>query len=188
MRLTNIKISLKCEELSLDSVQDFCVKSNYNLKVYSNFLVVRKKFVYSIFKKSLLTNLHHVNVTNIKSFKDIGEVLESLESFGLTPLKNTVKIDNLSGLIITEKNIKLPDLVRTIKENSEKNFSHFDFVLSYNNEVFPGLFLKVFIKEPNRKIGTAIIFHSGKIILVGSKNLEDIECLSKIILAQLSMK
>lgn len=188
MQLTNIKISLKCEEVSLDSVKEFCSKADYPTKVYSNFVVIRKSFVYTIFKKNLITNLHHVNITNIKNFDDIAKALESIIKFGLKLVKDTVKIDNLSGLLNTHKNIKLSDLVQSIKNNSEKNFSNINFIISYNNEVFPGLFLKVFHKKSKQKIGTAIIFHSGKVILVGSKKIEDLECLSKIILALIAMK
>ena len=46
--------------------------------------------------------------------------------------------------------------------------------IKYNNEKFPGVFLKF-------KIGTVILFHSGKLVIVGCKNIENIECLiSKI--------
>jgi TATA-box binding protein (TBP) (component of TFIID and TFIIIB) len=43
--------------------------------------------------------------------------------------------------------------------------------MKYNNEKFPGLFVKF-------KEGTAILFHSGKVVLVGCKNEENLKCLT----------
>jgi len=81
-----------------------------------------------------------VNITNIKNFDEIVKALESVIKFGLRPIKDTLKIDNLSGLLDTHKNIKLSNLAQTVKENSEKKFLNINFIISYNNEVFPGLF------------------------------------------------
>jgi TATA-box binding protein (TBP) (component of TFIID and TFIIIB) len=51
--------------------------------------------------------------------------------------------------------------------------------IKYNNEKFPGLFIKF------ENLGTAILFHSGKIVIVGSKTRNNIECLIQKIYARI---
>jgi TATA-box binding protein (TBP) (component of TFIID and TFIIIB) len=52
--------------------------------------------------------------------------------------------------------------------------------IKYNSEVFPGLYVKYLI-------GTAILFHSGQIVVVGAKNIENLECLIQNIFAGMKM-
>ena len=72
-----------------------------------------------------------------------------------------IKVDN----IIATLNIQKPiDLVSVCEKKLFES-------IKYNNEKFPGLFVKF-------KEGTAILFHSGKIVLVGCKTKKDLKCLT----------
>ena len=50
--------------------------------------------------------------------------------------------------------------------------------IKYNNQKFPGLFITF-------ERGTAIIFHSGKIVIVGCKTTKHIKCIMKNIVANI---
>jgi TATA-box binding protein (TBP) (component of TFIID and TFIIIB) len=69
----------------------------------------------------------------------------------------SVKIDNIIATTDTYQQINLRKLLK------DQNFK----IKKYNNEIFPGLFAKF-------KKGTAIIFHSGKVVIVGCKKLHHI--------------
>ena len=79
------------------------------------------------------------------------------------------------------KNVTIDNIIATLNMNRS-----IDLVLvcerklfesiKYNNELFAGLFVKF-------EKGTAIIFHSGKIVLVGCKNIENLEWLTQNICA-----
>ncbi len=56
-----------------------------------------------------------------------------------------------------KRNLNLSDISKTC------NFKN----LKYNNEKFPGLFVKF-------ETGTVILFHSGKLVIVGCKTEKDI--------------
>ena len=58
--------------------------------------------------------------------------------------------------------------------------------IQYNNERFPGLFVK--FERNLKKVGTAIVFHSGKIVIVGCKGLDELKCLSQAVSALISIK
>ncbi len=81
-----------------------------------------------------------------------------------------------------KKQIILKELVNLI----DKYQFNGSIDISYNNEVFPGLFIKV--KQENKKIGTIIIFHSGKVVFVGIKSIKKLKCLESLILAITNMK
>jgi transcription initiation factor TFIID TATA-box-binding protein len=77
-------------------------------------------------------------------------------------------IDNIIATTNLNRKLNLVDI------SSRKKFTN----IKYNNEKFPGLFVKF-------NIGTAIIFHSGKIVIVGSKSIENIECVLNLILVSI---
>lgn len=73
----------------------------------------------------------------------------------------SIKIDNLTSTLKLNRALILSEI---IKEN------HKNYNLKYNNEKFPGLFIK-FLE------GTLILFYTGNIIAVGCKNLQDLQYL-----------
>ena len=153
--ISNVKVSIKTSPISLNNVLEI----NLPLKSYKNYVVVKSKYTYSIFK----TNSHlenHINITKIPNLKEVLNSIEHLKKYLNFSVKQ-IKVDN----IIATLNIQKPiDLVSVCEKKLFES-------IKYNNEKFPGLFVKF-------KEGTAILFHSGKIVLVGCKTKKDLKCLT----------
>ncbi len=173
--IRNIKVSIQVKQQFLNIVEDTCLNKGINLKKHNNFIVLYDKFVYTIFRESK-NKTNHINITKIPSFVKIPEVLDFLSlqlSFDIIP--NSLKIDNITGSLNLNKKLVLGELIEKTKKitTSEK------IILSYNNEKFPGLFIKVSLNL--YKIGTIIVFTSGKIVFVGCKTVSDLKCLTSLI-------
>lgn len=163
-KIANVKISLKTSPISLDIVFNKLSKKGYNCKKYQNFLVIKTKFTFILFKTNSKGE-NHVNVTKIPKLSYIKEAIKIIKKLTLCIVKSKT-VDNIIATTSVNKNLNLRKIVR------DKKFSK----IKYNNEKFPGLFLKF-------KKATAILFHSGKIVIVGSKSKKNIECLIKKIFA-----
>jgi TATA-box binding protein (TBP) (component of TFIID and TFIIIB) len=161
--IANVKVSVKTSPLVLDIVYQ-TLKDVYNCKIYNNFLVIKSKYTYIIFKTNK-SNVTHINITKIPSLLDIDEAVNTIKIL-TNCLITSQTIDNIIATTFVNKKLNLNQIVQEQKFKSIK----------YNNEKFPGLFLKF-------KKGTVILFHSGKIVIVGSKSEQDIECLMKKIFA-----
>ena len=169
VKLTNIKVSISTNSISLDSVEKHLKELNSNFKRYNNFIVIRDLFVYTLFRVGK-NNLNHLNITKIKNIDEIEKVLCNLENLGFKIIRNSLKIDNITGSYDLKKEIFLGKVVEKI--NQEEKFK--TIKVSYNNEKFPGLFLKV------KEVGTVILFFSGKTVFVGCKSFENLECLASL--------
>lgn len=161
--VANVKVSLKTSKIFLDNVCNFAEEKEIFFKNYKNFIVVKTEFTYIIFKSKDEQFESHVNITKIPSINKIPLAIDII-----TSLKQctaiSYKIDNIIATTNLKKRINLAIISRS------ECFEN----IKYNNEKFPGVFLKF-------KIGTVILFHSGKLVIVGCKNIENIECLiSKI--------
>lgn len=128
-----------------------------------------------------------MNVTKIKSLLDIDKILEELQKIGVCCRPELLVVDNITGQLDTQTKI---DIRRLVTSNLQLVFDKYAKNISvhvrYNNEKFPGAFLK-FFKE-DRKLGTSIVFHSGKIVFVGCKCEEDLQCLSLLTHAIILLK
>lgn len=164
--IANVKVSLKTSPLFLDTVYNSLVSQNIVCKQYNNFLVVKSKFTYIIFKTNKNCE-NHINITKIPTVNNIVEAVKLLQ-FLTNCQVTSQKIDNIIATTKHKSKLCLKDIIE------RKTFKS----IKYNNEKFPGLFLKF-------EEGTAILFHSGKIVLVGCKSTENIECLLSIILANI---
>jgi hypothetical protein len=165
--ITNIKISLKVLPICLDTVCSIAKKCDLAFKRYNNFIVLRNEFTYIIFKNKKGCNTH-INITKLRCFSDIERCQDFLNRDILCMFKSCViqqKIDNITASYDLKKNV---DILKTI----EKFINLCE--VRYNNEKFPGVFLK-------HSLGTIIVFHSGKTILIGSKNLNSLKCLTQFL-------
>ena len=168
-KISNVKISIKTSPISLNTVLDLQFKNKKftnikNLKNYKNFVVLKEKYTYSIFKTNSKSE-NHINITKIPNLTEIQESIKHLKKYLDFSLK-TLQVDNI---IATLKHKNPIDLVSVCERKL------FDS-MKYNNERFPGLFIKF-------DVGTAILFHSGKIVLVGCKKEADLQCLTTNIFA-----
>lgn len=189
MKLTNIKVSLKSHARSLNTVLANSSKQACSVKTYNNFIVIRfstNKLVFTIFKNTT-DDKHHINVTNLKKFQDLSLVLSCLRQLELRIIPGSIKIDNITGLIFTNIELNLSSFL-TVISSLKGEFDHLSLNTSYNNERFPGMFIKFKNSSSGERIGTAIIFHSGKIVLVGCRKISHLECLSKTMNALIRMR
>jgi|GWRWMinimDraft_12_1066020.scaffolds.fasta_scaffold09456_2 TATA-box binding protein (TBP) (component of TFIID and TFIIIB) len=163
-QITNIKLSLKLQSVSLDSVENFCEKKKIYFKTYPNFIVIKTKYSYILFKENN-QNINHLNITKIPSFLDIED---SIELFA--------KIINSKRHLFTQKTID--NITANFSLNKTINLSYFaaryknDYFIQYKNETFSGLCIR-FLS------GTALLFHTGNVVVIGCNNTRDIKWIMK---------
>lgn len=107
---------------------------------------------------------YQLNVTGLKNVEDVEHYVRVIEKKYNIKCKD-VKIDNIFISHKDNKNIKLSNVFYYAKEN----FSHL-YLVDYNVELFPGMFLK----PKNKKYPTIILFRTGSFQLMGGKNLPSI--------------
>lgn len=164
-KITNVKVSIKTSPISLDNV----LQLNFPVKNHNNFAVIKTKYTYSIFKTNKIFQ-NHINITGIPSLDKVEDSIKYLKEYLDFEIIKKPQIDNIIA------NLKLPhqiDLAKVCEKNLFK-------LMKLNTEKFPGLFVK-FDK------GTAILFHSGNIVLMGAKTDNDLKCLTANICAAMKM-
>jgi len=170
--IKNIKLSLKTSEITLNTVIDHFTTSNITFERKSNYIIIRKQFIYVLFKpkNNIIT---HINVTKIPNIDNITIAIEHLLTEILNSLNVKIlhqKIDNLTAIYDQKKSI---DQLAIIKK------SHPLYFIRFNKEKFPGLFLK-------DRLGTFIIFHTGKVNLVGCQDPDHLNVLFQKLLTILN--
>ncbi len=165
-KVANVKVSIKTTPLFLDTVYKNLLEKEFNCIQHNNFLVLKSEFTYIIFKTNKKGE-NHINITKIPLVEKIPEAIKLIQNLtNCFVISQT--IDNIIATTNLNRKLNLVDI------SSRKKFTN----IKYNNEKFPGLFVKF-------NIGTAIIFHSGKIVIVGSKSIENIECVLNLILVSI---
>ena len=154
--IRNIKISLKIEEIPLNNVRMELLEKNIEFKIYPNFISFKKHFFSFVIFRPSKNKTTHVNVSNVKNKDGFKECVKTLKNV-LKCKVISFKIDNIISTKHIEKTIDLP----IISKNQNYN-------IRYNPEQFPGLFIKF-------DIGTAIIYHTGNLVVVGCKKFTDIK-------------
>lgn len=175
--LTNVKVSVKCEPISLHTVAETAQRHAYAVKARNNFIVLKKGFCCSLFKTKIGGSHNHVNITKIKSLSHIEKILEKLKRIKIICLPETLVVDNITGQLNIGTAVNLRKLITSnlqcaLDKQAKDSLIH----VKYNNETFPGAFFRIY--QHNRKLGTSIVFHSGNIVFVGCKNMEQLQCLA----------
>jgi len=155
----NVKISLKVGGCSLDIARKFLEDNCIAYKTSLNFISFRiNNFTYVYFKEPISNKFtNHINITKIPSIEKIEEAILKLKD--LCPIQIlSQSVDNIIATCSLDRPINLKEVI------NKKCFVQ----TKYNPEQFPGLFIKV-------DGGTVILFHSGKIVLVGFKQLQLID-------------
>jgi TATA-box binding protein (TBP) (component of TFIID and TFIIIB) len=162
-KITNIKISVKCQNISLDTVKQHLEEDKIFFRVYNNYIVTKDKYTYIIFKKNLKNtdNTSHVNITNIKSLEYLSEAINKLCLFDKNTKLLNYTIDNITVSKNFNRKLNISEILLKIPNHIS---------VTYNSEIFPGIFLKF-----PQKAGTAILFHTGKCVLLGCKTYANIE-------------
>jgi len=159
--VANVKVSVKTSKILLDNVYVIAKRENLYCKNYKNFVVIKTLFTYIIFKSKEQHSESHINITKIPKVTAIREAIDLIKSL-INCKIISYKIDN----IIATTNLRTELNLASISNNCRLEN------IKYNNEKFPGLFIKF-------NTGTIILFHSGKLVIVGCKSEENIKCLIK---------
>lgn len=155
--IRNIKVSGKLKSLVLNNALEKLRSLSIPTKIYGNFISFKaQNYTYILFKKGK-KDYNHINITQIANFSSIAQAIDILESI-LDCCVSDYIIDNI---------IATSDLHRKISLEKIITNGHFTNI-KYNNEVFPGLFIKFLM-------GTVILFHTGKLVIVGCKNQSSLE-------------
>lgn len=154
MKIRNIKISAKVESIPLYTVIEQLQDINLSFKKYPSYVSFQNTYNYIFFQPSK-NNTNHVNITGIKREDDIESAINVLEhTIGKSILSHV--IDNITATYNVSHSLNLDEIIHKFKQ------------VKYNAERFPGMFIKC------SKGGNAIIFHSGKIVLLGCKTRNEI--------------
>jgi len=173
-KITNVKVSIKIQEVCLDTVVQKLEKKEIKYTRYQNYIVIQDIFTYIIFKPSCKQKnyISHVNITKIPLVCNIEEAKTHLIFLiDCDILTNFAVIDNITVSLSIKHNLT-PEVISRIFKDICK--------VTFNKETFPGIFLKF-------DCGTAIIFHTGKCILIGCKNIFDVDILSTYITEKLDI-
>lgn len=185
--VTNVKVSVKCLPISLHTVSEKAFENGFRVRVSNNFIVLKKEFCSSIFKNRSGETLNHVNVTKIRNLCDVEKVFRELEIVGVYCRPEHLVIDNITGQLNTHARINIRKLVSSdIQYLLNKYSDGVSVTVKYNNEKFPGAFLRLF--KRGKRLGTSIVFHSGKIVFVGCKREADLKCLALLTRVIILMK
>lgn len=175
-KIVNVKVSLKTSAIFLDNVSDIAKVKKLFCKNYKNFVVLKSKYTYIIFKVNK-AGKNHVNITKIPAICDIVDAVNYFKEHIIDCVTDNITIDNISATASTNHRLNLKQIVLN---NDYKHLTNF-VALKYNNQLFPGLFLKF-------HTGTVIIFHSGKCVIVGCKDETSITCLTQNICVLTQMR
>ena len=165
LNVVNIKISLKLGSICYRDLLDHTAQLQCNKKM--NFIVIFKKYTFTIFKPNALTGDMHCNVTKLKSFSNITEAISIL-----TDIIPNVKVkysstDNITAITNWNQKVNLDLLFSKLCSSYE---------IKYNIQKFPAIFIR-YPLESNHV--TVFIFSTGKVICVGCKSEEQLKITSK---------
>lgn len=164
-KITNVKVSIKIKEVCLDTVARKLEAKKIKFKKFQNYIVIQDIYTYIVFKTSYKKNnsISHVNITKIPTISEIETSKEHLNILfdGVHYVEKAI-VDNITVSLDVRKNLT-PENIKNIFEKLCK--------ITFNKETFPGIFLKF-------ENGTAIIFHTGKCIIIGCKNLSDVNTIA----------
>lgn len=164
-KVTNVKVSIKIKEVCLDTVVKNLDKRKIKFTKYQNYIVIQDLFTFIIFKPSYKKKncVSHVNITKIPTISDIEKAKIHLKFLiECDILSEFAVIDNITVSLCVEQHLT-PENISKIFADSCK--------ITFNKETFPGIFLKF-------DRGTAILFHTGKCIIIGCKNIFDVDLIS----------
>ena len=106
-----------------------------------------------------------LNVTGSKSVEEVKRTQNFIETAFNVQCKN-LKIDNIFYSCKDHKNIDMSALYYHVSDKFKEKF-----VIDYNVELFPGLYMKTKCKgEP-----TLILFHTGSYTIMGCKSIDQVQ-------------
>lgn len=159
----NIKVSVKVKALILNNALNKLHQKFIPTRHFGNFISFKHNgYTFVLFKKGKRRD-SHVNVTQIPNFACIHRAIASLiKLIECEVLHYTV--DNIIATSDLNRTLSLKEVVKQIKFKKIK----------YNSEIFPGVFIRF-------KRGTVILFHSGKLVIVGCRSIDNLRWIVNLI-------
>ena len=148
MKVNNIKCSLHSS------------KSIFEGKLHKN-----KKYTTSFGNATLIVYGHSpllINITGLKSMKEIHTIQKYLE-VAYNVKCSDVKVDNIFYSHKDCCNIDMNALYYHLRQHHKDNY-----VIDYNIELFPGLYMK----SKTKGLPTLILFRTGSYTILGCKSIE----------------
>jgi TATA-box binding protein (TBP) (component of TFIID and TFIIIB) len=175
IKTSHIKAHINLKGLPYCIDQLRCSLSNRSKKAKRtrNIVVVREKFTWTIFP-----SCGFVNVTNIKNWDDVDNVIPSFaNSFDISErdIINRLTIDNSTSTIDSKRPINLIALQNIFAQLDLRRSSFPLSVFEFDRDIFPGAFFK------SKQCGTIVVFGSGKLNVMGATCLNDIKMLYQFI-------
>ena len=159
IKLSNVKVSCLIE---LDKGEVFSVdEDRVDIKRCSNFIVAKRRFVYTIFKTKKSAERYHVNVTKIPSEKKINVALTDL--VGVVKSKFRLlhwRKENITCAINTKRAIPLFEVFSPLEKQPYVR------KLKFVPDRFPAMFVSM-------KQNTVLMFSTGKMVIIGGKTKND---------------
>jgi transcription initiation factor TFIID TATA-box-binding protein len=168
LKIENIVFSaILAEKIDLQYLSENIINSKYNRDEFSGLILDygNPRCAVFLFPDGKISCTGLKNMDEIEIIIDL--VIKDIEEYNIKIFNDiNIDIDNIIASSNLEKNINL-DII-----NDKLKFEKVD----YNKNDLPGLIFK--LKDPKIDI---IIFNSGKIIFMGSKDFEDINKAFRII-------
>ena len=122
--------------------------------------MVKKTYVYIIFKSRRNSKSYHVNITKIPRTEEIQPSIEELNSVITNDFVVTsYKVENLTYSLDVGYALPLMDIFELIKRESIVR------KIRFNPERFPGMFVTL-------ESSTILVFSSGKMVIIGVNTAE----------------
>ena len=124
--------------------------------------MVKKTYVYIIFKSRRNSKSYHVNITKIPRTEEIRPSIEELNSVITNDfIVTSYRVENLTYSLDVGYALPLMDVFELIKRKNA------DIVkkVRFNPERFPGMFVTL-------ESGTVLVFSSGKMVIIGANTSE----------------
>ena len=163
-RTSNVKVSIKLSAVCLNTVIEQCARARVRCRKFHNFVVVYGAYTFTLFKRGS-AGVCHVNVCGILCPCYVDSAVAYVCSFTQQQAALSFCIDNITATIDLGRCVGLSHLQQAARSLP-------DLRSTFNKQKFPGLFIKF-------ERGTAIIFASGKVNIVGVKNEEEILAISR---------
>jgi TATA-box binding protein (TBP) (component of TFIID and TFIIIB) len=166
--IKNIKLSLKIQPLDLNSVVSYLsTNKTIIIEKKGNCVIIRNRYgyVYTIFISNNKV-FSHINITGISLPTFIDHAIDWIKVV-LKPSFTVVEIarciNNITASYTFCRKLNLCHLITNLQTN---------YKISMNREKFPGAVVTF-------NNGIVILFHSGKVITVGCKSIDNLKNLYK---------
>ena len=175
IRVSNVKLSVKIPDTSIQTLIDLCVKENFEHKAYGNFVVLKvpsvssnnSLYTFTVFKRSMLKQCdenaakQHVNATKVllNEIDDCIKTLRWILDCGEACVLD-YQIDNLTATCSLGRKINIEKFIERNPMIQNK--------ITFNVEKFPACFITF-------KGAKVVLFRSGIFNVLACKSFEEIK-------------